>query len=133
MPPTILVVDDDSTLRCLLALTLEDAGYAVAEAGDGIMALEQIARQPPDLILTDVRMPHLDGIGLATVLAPHTPPIPIILMSADPLPCGCSRPSLRKPFDLDALLTVVARTQPVARVKAAALAGLCARWAPLDQ
>ena len=124
MPPTILVVHDDSTLRCLLALTLEDAGYAVAEAGDGIMALEQIARQPPDLILTDVRMPHLDGIELATVLVPHTPPIPIILMSADPLPCGCLRPFLRKPFDLDALLMVMARTLPVGEVSAVALAGL---------
>ena len=124
MPPLILVVDDDPGLRHLLAHALGDAGYTVEQASDGLMALRQIARQVPDLILSDVRMPDLDGIGLATTLAPHTPPIPIILMSANPLPAGCVRPFLRKPFDVDELLTVMARTLPVSAVGAVALVGL---------
>jgi len=124
MPPTILVVDDDPALRCFLALALDDAGYAVEEAGDGIQALARIGARAPDLILSDVRMPRLDGIGLARLLAPHTPPIPLILMSADSLPSDCVLPFLRKPFALEALLTLMARTLPVSSVAALALAGL---------
>ncbi len=124
MPPTILVVDDDPGLRHALVELLLTAGYTVEEASDGLLALRQIARQMPDLILADVRMPRLDGIGLATTLAPHTPPIPIILMSATPLPSGCAQPFLRKPFALETLLTLIARTMPACTVGAVALAGL---------
>ena len=124
MPPTILVVDDDATLRCLLAIALEDAGYRVEEAADGIQALAQLGRCSPDLILTDLRMPQLDGIGLARLLVLHTPPIPLILMSADPLPADCALPCIRKPFQIEALLTLMARTLPVSPVASLALAGL---------
>ena len=117
MPPTILVVDDDPQLRHALVHALSDAGYEVEQAS------EQIATQPPDAILSDLRMPHLDGIGLATVLAPHTPPIPIIVMSGDPLPTGCALPYLRKPFGLDEVFTLMARTMPTP-VASLALAGL---------
>ena len=124
MPPTILVVDDDPGLRHALVELLIHAGFAVEQAGDGIMALREIARKMPDLIVSDVQMPQLDGIGLVTVLAPHTPPIPIILMSANPLPAGCAQPFIRKPFELEALLTLIARTLPVSAVVTVALAGL---------
>ncbi len=124
MPPTILVVDDDPGLRRGLVDALADAGYTVAEATDGLMALKQIARHVPDLILSDVRMPHLDGIGLATALAPHTPPILTILMSATPLPYGCAHPFIRKPFAVEVLLTLIARTLPVSSVATVALSGL---------
>ena len=127
MPPTILVVDDDPAIREVLAHALADAGYQVEQASDGLMALKQIARQAPDLILADIRMPHLDGIGLATVLAPHTPPIPIILMSATSLPRDCLLPFIRKPFVLEALLTLMARTLPTSAVVNVALSGLGAR------
>lgn len=124
MPPTILVVDDDPGVRHVLVEALQDAGYALDEAGDGLMALKQIARHVPDLILSDVGMPHLDGIGLATTLAPHTPPIPIILMSATPRPAGCVLPFIRKPFELEALLTLMARRLPTSAVVSVALSGL---------
>ena len=124
MPPTILVVDDDPGVRWVLADALFEAGYAVEQASDGLMALQRIAVQVPDLILTDVRMPRLDGIGLATILAPRTPEIPIFLMSADPLPHDCLLPFLRKPFELEALLTLMARTLPISAVVTVALTGL---------
>ena len=124
MPPTILVVDDDATLRCLLVIALEDAGYQVEEADDGIEALAQVGRCSPDLILTDLRMPRLDGIGLARLMVFHTPPIPLILMSADPLPPNCSLPFIPKPFEIETLLTLMARTLPVSPVASLALAGL---------
>src|SRR5688572_19713859 len=124
MPPTILVVDDDLGLRHALVEALVDAGFAVEQASDGRLALRQIARQMPDLMLSDVRMPHLDGIGLATTLAPHTPPIPVILMSATPLAYGCAQPFIRKPFALEALLALIAHTMPACPVGDVALAGL---------
>ena len=124
MFPTILVVDDDAALRCLLAIALEDAGYRVEEAHDGIQALAQLGQCSPDLILTDMRMPRLDGMGLARLLVPHTPPIPLILMSGDPLPPDCSLPYIRKPFEIEALLTLMARTLPVSPVASLALVGL---------
>jgi two-component system, OmpR family, response regulator MprA len=124
MPPTILVVDDDPGLRHALVELLIHAGFAVEQAGDGLMALRQIAGHVPDLIVSDVQMPQLDGIGLVTVLAPHTPPIPIILMSANPLPAGCAQSFIRKPFELEALLTLMARTLPVSSVATVALSSL---------
>ena len=124
MPPTILVVDDDSGVRHVLVEALVDAGYAIEQASDGLIALRLIAREVPDLILSNVRMPGLDGIGLATILAPHTPPIPIILMSANPLPYGCAQPFIRKPFELEALLTLMARTLPISAVVTVALTEL---------
>ncbi len=96
----------------------------VEEAGDGIMALERIGTRSPELILSDVRMPRLDGIELAKLLAPRAPSIPMILMSADPLPQTCSLPYIRKPFDVEELLTLMARTLPVCDVAIVALAGL---------
>jgi CheY-like chemotaxis protein len=124
MPPTILVVDDDATLRCPLAIALEDAGYRVEEADDGIQALAQLGECSPDLILTDIRMSRLDGIGLARLLVHHTPQVPLILMSADPLPPNCSLTFIRKPFEIETLLTLMARTLPVSPVASLALAGL---------
>jgi CheY-like chemotaxis protein len=124
MPPIILVVDDDPDLRHALVELVIHAGFAVQQAGDGIMALRQIAGHVPDLIVSDVKMPQLDGIGLVTVLAPHTPPIPIMLMSAAPLPAGCAHSFIRKPFDLEALLLLMARTLPVSSVATVALSSL---------
>jgi two-component system response regulator FlrC len=124
MPPIILVVEDDPGLRHALAELLIHTGFAVEQASDGIMALREIARQMPDLIVSDVQMPHLDGIGLAAILAPHAPAIPIILMSGNPLPHDCLLPFIGKPFALEALLTLMARTLPVSRVATVALSSL---------
>ena len=124
MPPRVLVVDDNSAIRQVLADALADTGYAVEQASDGLVALQRIALLVPDLILADVRMPRLGGIELAATLAPHTPPIPFILMSANPVPHGCPLPFIRKPFALEGLLTLLARTLPTCRVGTVALAGL---------
>ena len=59
----ILVVDDDAGLRRTVALLLEDEGHDVATAADGDEGLQKAIQEQPDLILTDVRMPGLDGLG----------------------------------------------------------------------
>jgi two-component system chemotaxis response regulator CheY len=60
---TILTVDDSVTMRELLHSTLSGLGYRVLQAQDGANALEALAAEKPDLIITDINMPKLDGIG----------------------------------------------------------------------
>src|SRR5215212_7865117 len=104
---TILVVDDDPNLVVILTTLLEDAGYAVRQASDGRAALEAIAAHPPDLVLSDVRMPRLDGRELVDRLARQAIPIPVILMSSAHVALdGHAVPFLAKPFDFDRLLTL---------------------------
>jgi len=61
---TILVVDDSSTIRQMVTFTLEEAGYKVLSAVDGVDALKQTSEQPMDLIITDLNMPNMNGIEL---------------------------------------------------------------------
>lgn len=61
---TIMTVDDSPSMRMLLRVALSDLGYAVVEAEDGRAALEQLGKLEPDLVITDINMPHLDGFGL---------------------------------------------------------------------
>ena len=79
---SVLVVDDDRPLCELLAEILTEAGYAVRCVYDGEAAWLEIQTQPPDLILSDITMPRLDGISLARRLAETGSSIPIILMSS---------------------------------------------------
>jgi len=104
----ILVVDDERTLADVLADFLEDEGYRVSKARDGLSAFELAMREPPDLVLSDVHLPHLDGIGLVRRLRAAGRAVPVILMSAVYADTGF--PGVRfvaKPFDLDHLLTVI--------------------------
>jgi CheY-like chemotaxis protein len=80
---TILVVDDDINIRELLRQQLENEGYNVREAKDGVDAIHQIKTHCPDLILLDVMMPQINGFDVAAVLKndPQTADIPIIMLS----------------------------------------------------
>ena len=57
----ILIVDDEPSVRDVMAAVLLDAAYSVQTAADGYIALQIIDLAPPDLIITDLMMPHLDG------------------------------------------------------------------------
>src|SRR5881394_3394813 len=84
MPATILVVDDDQTIRELLQLHLRNAGYAVHVAEDAVEAGHLVLRSPPDLIISDVNMPHMDGFEfIAALKADKTlPQIPVIFLTS---------------------------------------------------
>lgn len=106
---TVLVVDDDQSLCDLLAETLIEAGYAVRCAHDGEAAWLAIQSQSPDLILSDIIMPRLDGISLARRLAETGSSIPIILMSSTVAAVPeVSGAVVQKPFVLDGLLVRIA-------------------------
>lgn len=61
---TIMTVDDSPSMRMLLKAALTDLGYQVLEAEDGVHALERLGGAQPDLLITDINMPRLDGFGL---------------------------------------------------------------------
>lgn len=80
----ILIVDDQPELAGMIANLLDDAGYITRIASNGREALAEILANPPDLLLTDVNMPEIDGFALASMLKadPATATIPIIMLSA---------------------------------------------------
>jgi two-component system, OmpR family, response regulator MprA len=78
----VLIVDDDAAVRRMLARSLGAEGYDVALASDGGGALVQIERSAPDLILLDVTMPGIDGLGVARRVRGKGDPVPILLLTA---------------------------------------------------
>lgn len=118
MSKSILVVDDDQSLRELLKLHLSNAGYYVETAADGIEAGYAVLRSPPDLIITDVNMPHMDGYQFIEALKSDKslPNIPVIfLTSMDDVARGKDLGAvgyITKPVRSDKLLAVVAEHMP---------------------
>jgi two-component system chemotaxis response regulator CheY len=106
--PLALVVDDDPTIRALCAANLRLAGFDVLEAEDGADGLEQARSVRPDVVLSDVRMPRLDGFGLAQALRrdARTRRIPVVFLSGEVGTATRARASalgasgfVAKPFD----------------------------------
>ncbi len=78
----ILVVDDEPITLDMIEQTLTNAGYTVIKATDGYQALESIDRDNPDLIISDIMMPNMSGLGLLSLLKQfYFSKIPVILVS----------------------------------------------------
>ncbi|MDA8109384.1 MAG: response regulator [Betaproteobacteria bacterium] len=119
MAASILVVDDDESIRELLRLHLRSAGYDVQVAEDAIVAGHMVLERRPDLIITDVNMPYMDGFEFVAALkADKTiPDIPVIFLSS--IEDGESRGKelgavgyVTKPVRADRLLALVAKHVP---------------------
>ncbi len=83
MAATVLVVDDSATERHLAGTLLQKGrGLTVSFASDGREALLAIERSAPDVVLTDLQMPHLDGLSLVQAIRARHPSIPVVLMTA---------------------------------------------------
>ena len=78
----ILVVDDDESLRWVTQAQLQQSGYEVAAATDGASALDQIRSLPPDLVITDLKMPRMSGLDLLTEIRAQYPEIIVIMVTA---------------------------------------------------
>jgi DNA-binding NtrC family response regulator len=111
--PTVLVVDDDATVRRVLSLTLESAGFRVLTADDGRHALAVLAsaRDVVDLILTDVVMPEMSGVTLAQQVFAQDATARVCLMSGYlddrakmRRDIGHPVTFVQKPFDVDELV-----------------------------
>ena len=103
----ILVADDERNIVDFLSDLLRDEGFKVVQAYDGIMALEEIDRATPDLVIADVMMPRLDGLALLRLVEAREKPIPFILMSAAVIPRSTNAEFIPKPFDIDTMLRMV--------------------------
>jgi two-component system, OmpR family, response regulator AdeR len=82
--PVVLLVDDERAIRTICRVNLEGDGLAVAEATDGVEALEEVRRARPSIVLLDVMMPRVDGWSVAEQLAAddETREIPVVFLSA---------------------------------------------------
>ena len=117
----ILVVDDDSQITRVLRRSLKLHGYDVQVASDGAVALQVLAEWPPEIVLTDLKMPNVDGLQLCRNLRLFSQ-VPIIILSAkgdeaakvEALDAGADD-YLTKPFGMDELLAriraALSRTQ----------------------
>jgi CheY-like chemotaxis protein len=114
MSPMILVVEDELAIATMIEEILEDEGYRVRTASNGQEGWQQVAEAAPDLVLSDVMMPVMDGLTLCRQLhtAAATRHIPVILMSAargvdvDGSPHVAFVP---KPFPITLLLDTIAQ------------------------
>ena len=115
----VLVAEDSITSRLLLKHILEDAGYQVDDAADGMEALSRLRQRRYDAVVSDVEMPHLDGIGLTTSIRqdPRTAELPVILVTSLQTPAererglhaGADAYLTKGSFDQDQLLALLAR------------------------
>ncbi|HEY8808925.1 MAG TPA: sigma-54 dependent transcriptional regulator [Solirubrobacterales bacterium] len=113
---SILVADDDASIRSLLKQLLADEGFAVLEASTGIEVVDKVKESSPDLVIMDVRMPELDGIEALARLKSTNPKTAVLIMTA----FGSSNAAIRamelgafdyitKPFELDKISHSVKR------------------------
>ena len=118
VPGRVLVVDDSTVIRDLIAVNLELEGYDVLRAGDGVEALEMIAAERPDVVTVDVVMPRLGGFEMVERLRadPATADIPVVMVTGRASAADRARGEevgvdayLTKPFEPAELVDTVAR------------------------
>src|SRR6185436_7573172 len=122
--PDILLVEDKDSLRRVLRLTLENAGYTVTEAADARAALKEIAAGPHKLVLTDLRMPNGSGLDVLRAARAADGNIPVIVMTAfgsideavQAMKDG-AHDFLQKPVDSNHLLLLVERALEQERLR----------------
>ncbi len=117
MGKVILTVDDSASVRQMVKFTLSDAGYTVVEASDGQDALRKLTG-PVNLVITDLNMPNLDGIGLIRRLRanPAHKGVPIIMLTTESQEsrklegkAAGATGWIVKPFTMQQILAVVKR------------------------
>ncbi|WP_197409089.1 MULTISPECIES: sigma 54-interacting transcriptional regulator [unclassified Psychrobacter] len=134
-PATLWLIDDDAALRLILADTFEDAGFMVVSFTQAQAAWTQLndilqqhasATQLPDVILTDIRMPMMDGLSFSDWVHKHFPQLPVVIMTAhsdissaiDSYKTGAFE-YLPKPFDLDEAVATIYKAinyQPINQI-----------------
>lgn len=122
--PTILVVDDEAKMQRLLELQLGQCGFAVITAGDAEAGLHRLREQPVDLVVTDLRLPGMDGLEFLHAAKREHPALPIVVMTAhgsvetavEAMKAGASDYVL-KPFPLEELRLVIDKELGVAGLR----------------
>ncbi len=113
----LLLVDDEQSYRQLLSLVFEESGHRIRTAGNGREALETLREEAADIIISDVRMPDMDGIALLREARKEHPDIGVVLMTAfatvdtarEAFILGADD-FIQKPFDVEELKLIVSKT-----------------------
>ena len=121
MSKRILTVDDSRMMREMLRMTLNEAGFSVTQAEDGEAGLAALPDAAPDVIITDINMPRLDGYGFIEAVRrdPTYRTTPILVLSTEGAPDKKQRARdagatgwIVKPFDAEKLVTAIRRVSP---------------------
>ena len=121
----ILIVDDEQRMRHLLSIMLGRKGYRVDQAGDGMEAMEMIRNTPFDMVITDIKMPRMDGMALLERIKEMDIPCPVVFITAfatvesavEAMRQGAVD-YITKPFEEDRILLTVERTLGLSRIMA---------------
>lgn len=112
--PTVLIADDEPSMRENLVELLQEEGFTILEAENGTEAVRIAERQVPSVILMDIKMPETDGLRALKILKKRNPKIPIIIFTAfgtNERPIEAMKAGafdyLEKPFDINELLNVI--------------------------
>ncbi len=119
----ILIVDDEERMRHLLSIMLSRRGYRVNQAGDGVEALEMLQTAPYDVVITDIKMPRMDGIQLLNRITELQMPCPVVFITAfatvdsavEAMRQGAAD-YISKPFEEDRIILTVERTLRFSRI-----------------
>lgn len=119
----ILVVDDEQRMRHLLCLILKRAGHETAEAGDGLAALDRLSDGGFDMVISDIKMPAMDGMTLLAEIQERGMACPVVFITAfatvdsavEAMRAGAVD-YITKPFEEDRILLTVQRTEKMARL-----------------
>ncbi len=122
--PTILIVDDESAILVSLGILFKNEGFEVVTAQGGKAGLEALAQGPPDVVLTDIRMPGVSGMDLLAEARQRDPEMPVILMTAqaelrtaiEAVNQGAFQ-YVQKPFETAALVAICRRAMENRRLK----------------
>jgi two-component system cell cycle response regulator len=123
---TVLIADDSLVIRAVVRNGLEEEGYRVIEAEDGLIALEQCRQDPPDVVLLDIEMPGMDGYQVLSELKRDNElkAIPVVFLTSrggmDDMVAGLRRGAhdyLKKPFDAAELLARVGSAMHVKKLQ----------------
>jgi two-component system chemotaxis response regulator CheY len=118
MNKTILTVDDSRAMRDMLKMALTNAGYEVVQAEDGVHGLEVLEGEEPDVIITDINMPRMDGFGFMEAVREdqRLRGVPILVLTTEFSPEKKQRARaagatgwIVKPFDSEKLITAIRR------------------------
>ena len=115
--PNILIVDDEQSYRQLLSLVFEGDGHSIRTASNGREALSLLQREPADVVISDVRMPDMDGIEMLSSVRETQPDLGVVLMTAfasvetarEAFKLGADD-FIQKPFDVEELKLIVKKT-----------------------
>ena len=123
MTQTIMVVDDSTSVRKMVAFTLENAGYTVVEAENGLNALEKLNGSPVNMFIVDLNMPHVNGFELTRSVRAMDEYrfTPIVMLTTESLDAKKKEGKaagatgwITKPFKPDQLIGVVKKVMPEA-------------------